>query len=348
MAESKDLTRAGGYSWAPASTPTVLGGISERCSIDSYNTLDQRDSDCVVHQNSDDQFKRKAKYRDEEPTLVSKKDFELVRKALSLHQQQSLNDCESPDAVLSSDLISSASSLASDTTSVTSDFIAWIDTPLASAPATIPPVVTFAGEEKGQPVTVVFYHGQTVIQTDSNALVPIIESSSSSLLRYPSMPCCTDRPQVPTSKVTLKFSAGVCLIRKRCENSQIIPEVLVIRRNSERFFELPKGHLEKGESLIQAAARELVEETGMTTPIEIGEPLLSERYVVRRSPTERLEKSVHYFKARLHQSEDAVFGEREVETKELKWMGLEEAKSTFWKSNAVRSVVMMALTDCQM
>lgn len=103
-----------------------------------------------------------------------------------------------------------------------------------------------------------------------------------------------------------------------------------------------------------AASRELVEETGIKANLEIGSPMLSERYVVKHSDNERLEKSVHYFRARLLNQascccccccESSLFGEREEETKELKWMTLEDVDNVSWKSSTVKSVVLMALNS---
>lgn len=340
--------------------------IYENVSLNHNNLSGEnaQSSSSIDRCHSMQQFEGKAKFRDSQPTLVSKRDFELVHKALSLQQQRSRNleDNETidfPDSISTNLDSSSGSSLAN--ASVTSDFIAWLDTPLASAPAVMPPLLTFSKEEKGQPLTVSFYHGTTAtsdeqcqeIRHDDQQLFPSGTQDATALRRsFLSTPnMMQDRtpdktPQLPTLKVTLKFSAGVCLLRKRIDESNLIPEVLVIRRRAEKFFELPKGHLEKGESLIQAAQRELVEETGIKSPIEIGSFLLSERYVVRKSASERLEKSVHYFRARLLDDSPVVFGEREEDTKELKWIGLDEAKKAFWKSNAVRSVIIIALTNC--
>lgn len=103
-----------------------------------------------------------------------------------------------------------------------------------------------------------------------------------------------------TFRVTFEFSAGLCVTRCRCDpikGSRI--EALVIRRNDDAFYEIPKGHLEEGETLEQAAERELREETGFLNPVVVSKPILSEIYTVKAEDRSRVEKTVHYFGARL-------------------------------------------------
>lgn len=160
-------------------------------------------------------------------------------------------------------------------------------------------------------------------------------------------------------RVTLKFSAGVCLVRmRRCRRTGVPSanalqkEALVIRRNNNAYYELPKGHLECGETLHEAAKRELMEETGIQHHIVIGSRLLSERYIVKRMANQRLEKLVHYFLAYLapegcsdDTATDICYGDRDVDTCELRWITLAEADSAFWKSDTVQRVVRLALEN---
>lgn len=82
---------------------------------------------------------------------------------------------------------------------------------------------------------------------------------------------------------------------------------------------LPKGHLDEGETAVQAATREVREETGVTAePLEeLGEV----RYWYVRD-RRRVAKSVFFFLFR-YLSGDPVDHDEEV--REARWMGLEDA-----------------------
>lgn len=169
--------------------------------------------------------------------------------------------------------------------------------------------------------------------------------------------------------VTFEFSAGLCVVRPRATAADEW-EVLVIRRLGDPFYEIPKGHLERGETLQQAAEREVREETGLLNDMVVHKPLLSELYTVKTAEQSRVEKTVHYFAAELRfcpqdrlaeacntecnsspwttdedwaaatpQHPVAWFGSKETETREVCWVSAEEAKNLCWKSNTVSYVV---------
>jgi 8-oxo-dGTP pyrophosphatase MutT (NUDIX family) len=111
-------------------------------------------------------------------------------------------------------------------------------------------------------------------------------------------------------------AAGAVLWRMGPEGD---PEVAVIRRPRYGDWSLPKGKLEPGETALQAAVREVAEETGQTA--EPGMRLGETRYVVSRRG-ERQDKIVEYW-AMQAQSGDFVPG-REVDA--LRWLPLQEAR----------------------
>ena len=113
-----------------------------------------------------------------------------------------------------------------------------------------------------------------------------------------------------------EFSAGGVVIR-RVEGE--IEIALVSPR--EGIYALPKGHPDPGESLEQAAAREVREETGLLAePVEqLGEV----RYWYRRSGR-RIHKNVHFHLFR-YVSGDTADHDHEVD--EARWISLEEARS---------------------
>jgi 8-oxo-dGTP pyrophosphatase MutT (NUDIX family) len=95
-----------------------------------------------------------------------------------------------------------------------------------------------------------------------------------------------------------EVSAGLVVLRQ--EEGEPMA-ALAIRRGGG--LELPKGHLEATETPLQAAMRELTEETGWleTSTLEVlgsDEPLLTQRYSFTRKGSGLISKTVHYFTAR--------------------------------------------------
>lgn len=99
-------------------------------------------------------------------------------------------------------------------------------------------------------------------------------------------------------------------------------EVLLIHHNAGHW-DLPKGHVEEGETEIQTAKREVKEETNID--VDVNERF---RYTIEYSPKEGVMKEVVYFLAR------NITDNREAqikEVREVKWYPYEEAieKITF-------------------
>lgn len=90
--------------------------------------------------------------------------------------------------------------------------------------------------------------------------------------------------------------------------------------DGSRVLGLPKGHLDKGETIVQAATREVREETGVIAePVqELGEV----RYWYVRAHR-RVAKSVHFFLFRYVSGDPA---DHDDEVLEARWMGLAEAQ----------------------
>jgi len=115
----------------------------------------------------------------------------------------------------------------------------------------------------------------------------------------------------------MERSAGGVVVRGE-ELVAIVPT----RRASDgsRVVALPKGHIDRGETPLQAAQREVREETGI-----FGEPVceLGEaRYWYRRDG-QTIPKSVSFF---LFSFLDGDTSDHDEEVEEVRWIGLAEAQ----------------------
>ena len=95
-------------------------------------------------------------------------------------------------------------------------------------------------------------------------------------------------------------------------------KVLLIKHN-KGHWDFPKGHVEKGETEIQTAKREVKEETNLD--VEIDE---KSRYVVQYITDLNTDKQVVYFLAK-NTSSNII--PQEAEVQEIKWVLLEDAEN---------------------
>lgn len=113
-------------------------------------------------------------------------------------------------------------------------------------------------------------------------------------------------------------------------------KVLVIQQ-VKGHWGFPKGHVEKGETEVETAMREIKEETNLD--VEINE---NYRYVETYSPEEDVKKDVVFFVAKKIGGEIKV---QEEEVKATEWLSPEEAtkRVTFESSKKIMNNVIRDL-----
>lgn len=98
-------------------------------------------------------------------------------------------------------------------------------------------------------------------------------------------------------------------------------EVLMILRNG--YWDMAKGHIEKGETREAAAIREVQEETGVQN-IELGEFIQTTYHTYRNRKNKRILKLSHWF--RMTSNDIVLVPQEEEGIEKVVWMPIEAAK----------------------
>ena len=112
-------------------------------------------------------------------------------------------------------------------------------------------------------------------------------------------------------------------------------EILLIKHVNSGHWSFPKGHVESGETEIETAQREIMEETGIDVIIDA-----SFRETVSYSPKRGTQKIVVYFLAKAKNSD---FIPQEEEIADIKWVEIGRAQSVLSYEND-RCIVAKAKT----
>ena len=130
------------------------------------------------------------------------------------------------------------------------------------------------------------------------------------------------------TKVEKAVSAGGVVVRE----AETGPEVVICGRDSDGVWGLPKGTPDEGESLEQAAVREVSEETGLQVEIvkKIG---VVEYWFVWEGA--RIHKWVHHYLMRTTGGDTA---DHDAEYERVEWLPVETALRTLTFGNDKRMV----------
>lgn len=124
-------------------------------------------------------------------------------------------------------------------------------------------------------------------------------------------------------QVRRETSAGGIIWRHNRQNRAL--EIVLVRPAGKGTWVLPKGHVEQGEGLLEAAMREATEESGLK--VTHGEKLGDVSYVYSwrdrpNGPLTRIFKRVHFF---LMEAAGGDTSAHDAEIDEVAWVKLEDA-----------------------
>lgn len=131
-----------------------------------------------------------------------------------------------------------------------------------------------------------------------------------------------DADTTATGKRKQIVAAGAVVLRHGPSG----PEVLLVHRPHLNDWSLPKGKLDRGESLPTCAVREVREETGV-------EVFLTARLSDVHYPTDRGPKVVHWWRAAPLPNGDAEPRPRDGEVDAVQWLPVAEALTRFSYAN---------------
>lgn len=116
----------------------------------------------------------------------------------------------------------------------------------------------------------------------------------------------------------LEKSCGAVIFRKSSNGKEI--KYLLLKHLRSGHWSFAKGHIDPGETEVETAEREILEETGLSIKVDT-----AFRCEIKYSPQKDVLKDVIYFAAA---SPTAMITCPPDEIEEFLWLSLEEAKAT--------------------
>ncbi|WP_299709632.1 NUDIX domain-containing protein [uncultured Tenacibaculum sp.] len=136
-------------------------------------------------------------------------------------------------------------------------------------------------------------------------------------------------------KIVKEYSSGGVIFRKVDNKNK---EVLLIRVR-KNGFELPKGHIEQGESESQAAIRECKEEVGIINDLVLGDKVGEIAYSFI-SENKTIQKKVSYYSITF----SGVFNYiKPKNTREIIWISERELETIELVNEELRSIIAKCL-----
>jgi 8-oxo-dGTP pyrophosphatase MutT (NUDIX family) len=126
---------------------------------------------------------------------------------------------------------------------------------------------------------------------------------------------------VTRSRATVDETSAGGLVVKQDEGGILVALIARYDRRKRLVWSLPKGHVEAGETVEQAALREVLEETGLTAKIVAPLGIIDFWFAVE---DRRIHKTVHHF---LMKYQRGVLCDDDLEVVDVAWVPLDDVSS---------------------
>ena len=136
------------------------------------------------------------------------------------------------------------------------------------------------------------------------------------------MATASDDYYVKPAKIKSRTGAGGVIARRDPATGQVL--IALIRSPGDSSFVLPKGGVDDGETIEQAARREIEEEAGFTKLKNLGELGVAQRLNGRRTAWQ----TTHYLLFTTDQTTATPTDHRDWE---VAWFGLDKLPRMYWR-----------------